>query len=225
MVVAEDLLLLFYDDESGKALFDGTKVGYALAGAVLVELSMRGKVGVAGEGEPVRQGRIVVHDPGPTDDDVLDTALERLRDKQGGKPKNLLGGLRKGLRERLLERLAERGLLRRDERKVLGLFPSTRWPGADTAHKARVLEQLRAVLLAGAEPDQRTAALVSLLFAVDGVAKVVPSDDKRATKRRAKEISESAWAGEAVRKAVQEVNAAVVTAVAVAAATGAAGGS
>jgi enolase len=69
------------------------------------------------------------------------------------------------------------------------------------------------VLVHGPEPTQRTAALASLLSAVDAVPKVVPSDDRRAVKRRAKEIAEGEWAGVAVRKAVEAVNAAVATAV------------
>lgn len=225
MLIAEDLLLLFYDDESGRASFDGTKVGYALAGAVLVELSMLGKVGIAERGEAVRTGRIMVRDETPTGDDVLDTGLKRLAHRTGQKPKGVLGSLRKDLRERLLERLADSGHLRRDKRKILGLFPSTRWPSANAVHKNQVRESLRSALVSGTRPDDRTAALISLLVAIDGVTKVVPTDHKKATKRRAKEISESDWAAEAVRKAVQEVNTVVIAAVAASAVAGSAGGS
>ena len=225
MLIAEDLLLLFYDDESGRASFDGTKVSYALAGAVLVELSMLGRVDVARRGEAVRAGRIVIHDESPTGDDVLDTGLKRLSRAAGRKPKSVLGSLRKGVREQLLERLADSGRMRRETIKILGLFPATRWPCDDIVHKTRLRENLRSALVYGTQPDDRTAALISLLVAVDGITKVVPSDDKRATKRRAKEISESDWASEAVRKAVQEVNSAVIAAISAAGAAGAAGGS
>lgn len=222
MLIAEDLLLLFYDDESGKPSIDATKLDNALAGAVLLELAMMGKVGIAGPGEQVKEGRLVVLDPAPAGDDVLDHAQAELADDEGKKPKNLLGGLRKGLRQQLLQRLADRGLVRQEEGKILGLFPTTRWPADDAEHEAGVRDRLHAVLAAGAEPDQRTAALVSLLLAVDAVAKVVPTDDRRTTKQRAKHIAEGEWAGAAVRKAVQEVNAAVTTAIVVAASTSAA---
>ena len=56
--------------------------------------------------------------------------------------------------------------------------------------------------------------------------KVAPSGDKRAVKRRAKEISEAEWAGAAVRKAVtavEAINAAMM--VTMAAATAASAGS
>jgi hypothetical protein len=223
MLIAEELLLLCYDDESGKASFDHAKVDYALAGAVLVELSLQGKVGVAEPGESVKAGRLVVRDPSGAGDPLLDEALADLSDDEGKKPKNVLGSLRKGLRDRLLNRLAQRGLLRRERGKILGLFPTTRWPAADAAYEAQLRESLRSVLVDGATPDARTAALVSLLSAVDVAPKVVPSSDRRVVKRRAKEIAEGAWAADAVRMAVEEISAAVGTAVIVAAA-GATGG-
>ncbi len=226
MLIAEDLLLLLYDDESGRARFDGNQISHALAGAILVELSMDGKIGVAEPGENVKKGRLVIRDDEPTGDEVLDAAMSRLARDREKKPKDVLGALRKGKREILLERLADNRTLRRDDRKVLGIFSVTRWPLADVTHKTQVRERIRTVLAEGGlEPDERTAALVSLLHAVDGITKVIPCDDKRAAKRRAKEISESAWAGEAVRQAVQEVNTVVTAVVAGAVVSGAAGGS
>jgi hypothetical protein len=49
--------------------------------------------------------------------------------------------------------------------------------------------------------------------------------DKKAVKQRAKEISESEWAAEAVRKAVQEMQAAVTAAIVVASTSGGAAAS
>ncbi|WP_199701858.1 GOLPH3/VPS74 family protein [Jiangella rhizosphaerae] len=225
MLIAEDLLLLAYDDESGKPGIDSTRLEYGLAGALLLELSLLGKVAVAGEGEAVKRDRLVVRDTSPVGDDVLDRALAELADDEGKKPKNVLGSLRKGVRDLLLRRLAERGLLREESGTLLGIFPITRWPAADASHEAAVRQRLQDVLVTGLEPDPRTAALVSLLLAVDGLRKAVPSDDRRAVKRRAKEISEGAWAADAVKKAVQEVQAAVTAAIVGAGAAAAAGGS
>lgn len=225
MLIAEDLLLLAYDDETGKSVIDGTRLEYGLAGALLLELSVLGKVSVAGPGEAVKRDRLVVREATPAGDDVLDHALAELADDEGKKPKNVLGSLRKGLRGRLLDRLAGRGLLRQESGTVLGIFPTTRWPAADASHEAAVRQRLQDVLVTGLAPDPRTAALVSLLLAVDGLRKVVPSEDRRAVKRRAQEIAEGDWAADAVKKAVQEVQAAVTGAILASTAAGAAGGS
>ena len=62
-------------------------------------------------------------------------------------------------------------------------------------------------LAAGATPDGRTAALVSLLVAVKAVPKVVDGE-KKAVRARAKDIAAGDWAGAAVKKAINAVNAA-----------------
>lgn len=165
-------------------------------------------------------------DTSPTGDPVLDERLALLADKAGQKPKNLMGKLSKKLRDQLLQRLAERGVLEADQGKVLGLFPVTRWPTKDAQHEAQVRAALENVLKLGTQPDERTASLVALLNALNVVPKVVTDAvDKRALKRRAKEISESDWAAEAVRKAVQEMQAAVTAAIVASSTAATAGGS
>ncbi|SDS95030.1 GOLPH3/VPS74 family protein [Actinopolymorpha singaporensis] len=213
MLLAEDLLLLLVDDSTGRPVTDGTKLDHALAGAVLLELTLRGKVDVAGPGEDVRKGRLVVRDESPTGEPVLDQGLSILDAREGSKPANVLGRLAKGLRDRLLAGLADRGVLRQEKGRVLGIFPTTRWPAEDSSHENSLRVTLSDVLVQGRTPDARTGALVSLLAAIDVVPKVVDAPDRRAVRRRAREISEGAWAADAVKKAVAAVNAATMAAV------------
>jgi Golgi phosphoprotein 3 (GPP34) len=226
MLLAEDLLLLLYDDESGKPISGSPQTDYALAGAVLLELTMLGKIDVAGQNEDVKKDRLVVRDPAPTGDPVLDERLALIGGKEGSKPQNLIGKLSKNLREALLERLAGQGIVKAEKGKVLGLFPITRWPAQDARHENDVRAALDAALRIGTQPDQRTAALVALLHSVDVVPKIIiDHPDKKALKRRAKEISESAWAADAVRKAVQAVQASMTAVIVASASAGAAGSS
>jgi hypothetical protein len=216
MILAEDLLLLLLNDMSGKALTDKTRLDLALAGAVLLDLTTLGRVDVAADGEQVKAGRLVVRDVSTTGDDVLDEGLRRIEASRPKKPEGVLPALVKGLRERLLERLVERGIVRAEEGRVLGIFPTHSWPAVTSDHERQVRAALMDVLVAGRTPAPREAALVSLLQAIDQVPKVlgevnVPARDLR---RRAKEISEGGFADVAVRKAVQAVNSAMTAAVA-----------
>jgi hypothetical protein len=221
MLIAEELLLLLYDDERGKPITEAPGLDYALAGAVLIELTLLGRVELAGPGEATKKGRLKVLDPTPTGDPLLDDRLTVLVDKAGSKPADLMAKLSKKLREAVLARLAERGILRADKGKVLGLFPVTRWPAEDVRHESEVRLALDNVLKLGTTPNERTGALVALLHALDVVHKVVDGPDRKALKRRAKEISESTWAADAVRHAVQAVQAATITAIAASAAAAA----
>jgi hypothetical protein len=226
MLIAEDLLLLLYDDESGKPIAGSPGLDYALGGAVLIELTLMGKVDIAGPGEQVKAGRLKILDTTPTGDAVLDERLAILAGKPGAKPKDLMGKLSKKLRDQVLAKLAERGVLEAEKDKVLGLFPVTRWPAKDARHEAEVRSGLENVLKLGTQPDERTAALIALLNALNVVPKVVTDAvDKKALKRRAKEISESDWAASAVRRAVQDMQAAVTASIVAASAAGAAGSS
>ena len=78
MLIAEDLLLLLTDDETGKPVVDTSKLDLALAGAVLVDLAELDRVDVAGPGEPVKEGRLYVRDTTPTGEPVLDETLSRI---------------------------------------------------------------------------------------------------------------------------------------------------
>jgi len=218
MLIAEDLLLLLTDDHSGKAQVDGTKLDHALAGAVLLELTLSGAVDLAGAQDSVKPGRVVIRNSGATGDGVLDEGLRRVARKAGRKPKDVVPALTKGLRAQLYEQLAGRGIVQAERDKVLGLFPRTRWPVADSEHERRIRTQLRDQLVHGVSADERTGALISLLSAIDAVSTVIdPRDaglDKRELNNRAKAIAEGQWASEAVRKAVEAVNAGVTAVVA-----------
>jgi len=95
MLIAEDLLLLLYDDESGKPIAGSPGLDYALGGAVLIELTLLGKVDIAEAGEQVKAGRLKILDTTPTGDAVLDERLAILAGKPGAKPKDLMGKLSK----------------------------------------------------------------------------------------------------------------------------------
>ncbi|MGA9746453.1 MAG: GPP34 family phosphoprotein [Nocardioides sp.] len=216
MLLAEDLLLLLTDDDSGRLVVQGAAVDPALGGARLVELTLLGRVDVTAEGEG-RKGRLVVRDRSPLEDPLLQDALEVVIAHEGKKPQAVVGPLGKKLRERLYDRLVDQGVLRAEKGKVLGIFPTRSWPAADAAHERQVRAALEQALLTTLPPEPRTAALVSLLLALRCVAKVVPPKQHRVTRRelerRAKEIAEGDWGSAAVRKAVDAMNAATMAAV------------
>jgi hypothetical protein len=138
MLLAEDLLLLVTDDASGRLSAPGAQVDAGLGGANLVELTLLGKVDVSGEQDQGRRGRIIVRDPSPPGDDVLDAALRILVERQGSKPSAVIRPLAKNLRPALYQRLAASGVLRAGQARALGIFPTRTWPAQDPSHEAEV---------------------------------------------------------------------------------------
>jgi len=217
MLLAEDLLLLLTDDTSGKLCATSGEVDAALGGANLVELTMMDKVGLSGDGDPGKAGRIVVRDAAPPGDDVLAGALQTLSDHQGDKPQAVINPLSKNLRAVLYQRLTDSGVLRSEHGRILGVFPTHTWPANDGRHEAGVRQVITGVLVQDAVPDQRTAALVALLHALRCEDKVVDPKrhgmSRKQLQARAEQVAEGDWASDAVRKAIEQMTAAVMAAV------------
>ena len=133
----------------------------------------------------------------PTGDEILDEALATVTSKEGKKPQTVVTALGRGTRLRLYERLAEGGVLREKEGRVLGVFPTHRWPAQDASHEAAVRAALESALRHGAATDFRTGALVSLLSALNAVADVVDPRavglSKRELNASARRIAEGDW--------------------------------
>jgi hypothetical protein len=213
-LIAEDMLLLLLDDRKGKVV-GTTHPQTVLGGAVLIELAMVGAVTVdERESGLWRQTKVRVVPGVVPDDEILRTALaivgEKVRSAQ-----DLVTRLGKGLKEELCLRLERRRTVRRQQDRVAGLFPRTRWPAADPTYKESLRAALSAALVQGVTPEPRTAALISLLSAIDRAQKIVDRDGLPAgqVRKRAKEIAQGEWAAKAVRDSIAASTAAVTAAV------------
>ena len=157
--LCEQLMVLLLTDD-GKPVA-ATTTGYLLAGALLADLVVRGRVDLAGPGETVPAGGVLVRSPMPTGDDLLDDALERVRRREGGRPSSVIRPLSKGTRSAVLERLTAAGIVGVSSRRVLGLFPVRSWPLVHPGHAARARRAVQAVVesTGPARPRDRHADL------------------------------------------------------------------
>ena len=221
MLLAEDLLLLVTDDTSGRLSAPAARVDAGLGGANLVELTLLNKVDLSGEGDQGKPGRIIVRDPAPAGDDVLDAALGILITRQGSKPSTVIRPLSKNLRHRLYQRLAGSGMIRAGRGRTLGIFPARTWPAQDSRHEEQVRQLVTQALVQRTAPDARTAALIALLHALKCEHKIIDPRQYRLSRRqlraRAEEVAMDNWASEALRKVISEMVAATATAAAAAA--------
>jgi hypothetical protein len=159
IALAEELLLLAYDDETGKAT--GSRIGLDLgmAAAVLIELALAGRIALA-DG-----GMLTVTTSEHTGEPIADDALRRICADTPHSPASWVQRLRHGLRDRVLADLVSRGVVREVDETALGFIPVHRYPAADPAPEAELRERLAAALIADADPDVRTAALATLVAA------------------------------------------------------------
>ncbi|GIM97974.1 GOLPH3/VPS74 family protein [Paractinoplanes toevensis] len=209
MSLAEEFLLLAYD-ESGAPLTDGTHLDNGLGGALLLELALAERV-------DVEDKRVVVLSAEPTGDALTDQALSMIvsLDKTR-KPGHWITKLSKQARPRVLEKLVAEGVLTVEKDRVLWVFPRTLYPPATgelPAVEAEARERLRAAVLGTGPVEPRTAALCALVAATELDRKVLGDLDRKRVTARLKEIGEGSWAADAVRKTIEEIQAAVMIAI------------
>ena len=208
MSIAEEFLLLAYD-EDGTPLTDGTRLDNGLGGAILLELALGRRV-------DTEDKRVVVVDRRPTGDALADEALARIEADKPRKPGHWVTKLSKQARPRILEKLVAEGVLTVEKDKVLGVFPRTKYPSASgepPAVEADAWARIRAAVLGDGAIEPRTAALCALVAATELDRKILAGLDRKLVKTRLKEISEGAWAADAVRKTIEEIQAAVMVAI------------
>lgn len=214
LLLVEDLLLVLLDDDGGHILGEGMLYA-TLGGAVIVELAQRGLV-------RTDSGQAVEVVPGatPPSDPLLRSAFETIAERRR-LVLTRIAEIGPPLRETVLDRLEERGLVRRERGTVLGFIPVTRLRTVDTTHEDAVMARLRAVLVDGAEPDPRTAALGALLWASDQLpalhARIPWSGDVAS---RALRLQQGDWGATAVDQVIA-ASIAATSAVTIAVATSA----
>ncbi|MFG1675264.1 GPP34 family phosphoprotein [Micromonospora sp. NPDC049282] len=214
LLLTDELLLLAYDD-GGTNRLGRPHLDYGLAGALLLELALARRVEVADK-------RLVVTDPTPTGVPLLDEALGTVAASRPRKPKDWIGKLAKGLPDRVLDGLVGAGVLRRESDRVLLVFPRTRYPsptGAEPAAETAARARMVAALVGDGPVDARTAALLALVRAVGLDRKLFRELPKDRVKARLNEIAAGDWASAAVRKAIDEMQAALIVATTVASTT------
>lgn len=206
ILLAEDVALLLLDDTTG--WLRNQFADYVLAGALATDLALAGRIRLSEKGErDVRPGRVLVSDPTPTDDSILDAGLRRLAQRPVRFRSTAIQVLRKDVKRLVLERLVERGWVEAREHQVLGLVPVTTHPALDGSHEQELRTGLFAVLAHGEEPTVHEACVIALLAAVGMADKVIAEDvstvNRRAIRKRAKELRTVHWAAETAYKLIQ----------------------
>jgi golgi phosphoprotein 3 len=204
LTLAEELLLIFIDDATGAiAPIDAVQCG--LAGAILSDLALRGKI-------YSEDKRMVVVDPTPTGDEILDGALEIMAAyKKTHKVKYWIGALggRKLVR-RIARQLVASNILRLEKKHYLWVVPYDCYPQQDASAKYWVKQHLRAVVLGGEKPDLHDLALLSLLKASRFLNMLFTRGERKAADKKVDGLVAGNIFGEAVTQTLEEIDKALL---------------
>lgn len=216
----DQLILLALNDDTGKFDVDSDTLGFATAGAVLLELVLQNRVDV--DGKTVR-----VTDTAFTGEKILDSCFTKI--VQSKKERSVshwieaLAGVGGVIKDETVNRLIESGILRRVKEKVLWVFEVNKFPAQNRMPENMLRKRIHDIVMNDQEPDIREAVLLSLISSCDAVRTVFGKDRAAAYKRRIKEISAdeqiAAIAGEAVKRVKEQMEAAMIAIIAASVAT------
>jgi hypothetical protein len=207
LTVAEEMLLLVLDDASGTFITEpDININYALAGAVLSDLALKGRIEADAE-------RLFVLDAAPTGDAVQDAVLERIAEAEEVHDTAYwvaeIGQRGDELRDHLLGRLVERGILKRVEHKVLWVFETRRYPMVDGREEREVKKRIMDCLLSDTPPSHEDAVIVSLADACSLFRQMLGDRELENLRARIAAIAESDAIGQAVSDTIRQVRASV----------------
>ena len=159
----EEIALLALDDTTGTRLAGPALAqDYALAGALLCELSLLNRI----DTDPAR---LTVISAAPTGDPMLDEALALITAAVQSSPVSRWLGFfaarARSLEQAAYDRLEARGILRCEKARFLWVLGARRYPTIDNRERTEVRTRLAALILGDELPDARDAGLLSLLHA------------------------------------------------------------
>jgi golgi phosphoprotein 3 len=203
----EQILLLALHDEKGTV--HTSHFAYALAGGIVAELLLGGRLSIE---ESKRSRLLTAADAWPTGDPLLDECVHRIADaKRKASTATWVGRLAalRDLQHRVAERLCERGILRREEGRVLWLFSRTLYPTADPTPERALVAAMRSAIAEEREVPARLAIVLALAHSSGILRHVLDGELLKTRRERLETLVRLDEASGATRSAIEAARAAM----------------
>jgi hypothetical protein len=207
--IAEDLLLLLLDNASAQPALERHRRERVLAAAVLLDLAYACRIRPTMPEDAVEPGRLIaLLAPGATDP-VAEPAFQLLQ-RRPLRPATAVKKLSRHTEDDLFHHLEQTGQIRRIRLQSRRSTHPDAWPLTNRTRVGESRSALLAALFDRRPPDPTTAAIITLLHAVDGLGALLSLNDRgwRWVHARAGEIASGSWVDE-YPTALPEVNLAV----------------
>ncbi|MBB4929570.1 hypothetical protein F4561_000390 [Lipingzhangella halophila] len=219
--ITQELLLLCHGPLAGRPLVDGTRMACGVAGAMVTELALGGRISIEDDRITAPQGAAATGDPS------LDALLGRIATEK--RPRPVKWWVQKtqsgGLRNEALRSAVGAGLLRHEQWRLLGIFPANDYYPTDPQQREDLRQRMAAALgWQGGHGDHRAVALLALCDAVGAGSKLFPDLTGRERRKLVKQAAQNDQIGRAVASVIRSIQAGTSGAAAAAAGGGGDGG-
>ena len=186
LTLADEIVVLMLHDDTGAIRPACVGVAnIAIAGGILMELSLLGRV-------DTDLTSLFIVDPNPVGDKLLDQALQQIATEPQKRPSawwiEQLGLHNGDLSGRVLERLVEAGILRAEDQRFLWVFSRRAYPQNSGREEREAKARLLSVIFNNDLPDSRDTLLLGLADSTGVLDAILPPEDRRKASDRIAQV-------------------------------------
>ena len=208
ITIVEKILLLLLDDEKGTLPpVPQLTLHFVLAGAVLMELAMRGKIDTDDE-------NILVVDRSAVGEEILDSTLALIASEPENREINFwinkIADDGAELTELGFKRLVEREVLEVNEKHYFWIVKTQTYPIVDDSPERRVKLRIMNILYGDEEPEQKDIVIICLMDACDMFRTILGPTELSKVRARIDEVAQLDEIGQITTKLVRDIQVALV---------------
>ncbi len=207
---AEEIMLLLLEDEEGRFIHvPELSMRCVLSGAVLLDLAMNYKI-------DSDLDSLVVIDPEPIGDDLLDPALKQIvESEEKHNSRYWVEAVARDadtIRDIALRRLCDKGILESRDNRFLWVFKARRYPIRDGKVDREVRHRIMSILFSDEIPNPRDSIIIMLVDACGIFKHLLSEAQHKRSRDRIVQIRDIDLMGQAVTNAVREIEASLALA-------------
>ncbi len=206
----EEIILLLLGDENGRFVrIPSWSLDYAMAGGVLMDLAMENRIDTDLE-------NLILLDDTPTGDSILDPTLAEIA---AGEQRDARYWVERTaeraetIREEALNRLVERGILEREEDRVLWVFRTRRYPVIDGRVEREVKLRVMDVLFSDEIPAPRDIVIICLVHACGIFNQLLSRQELNKASERIDQVRKLDLIAQAMSQAIRDIEVSVAASV------------
>jgi Golgi phosphoprotein 3 len=203
LTIPEEILLLSVDDAGGISSESKT-LDVVLASAILMDLAIKKRI-------DTDLSKMIHLDSTPTGDAVLDDAIGLLFKNRSEKPTDYwitqLGLRADVFKEDLLASLVVKRVLKVENKKILWMIASRKYPVIDNKELVEVKTRCRELIFSSEIPELQEMAIISLAYYGSMLGFLLNSEEQVKYQGRVEQIARMDLVGQAIGKALQELSA------------------
>jgi len=203
LTLVEEIELLSLDDKTGAHLpLPPEALAHGLAGAILADLEIANRIATS---EKV----VKLKSSSPTGNPLLDPWLERIAAETSAHPiaywLSVFSDEKPAIESATLDHLIQRGILKREDKKILWVIGLRRYPTIHNEERVEVRTRLSRLIQSDEAPTHFDATLVSLLSGCSLLSGVFSEDQLEGRADRIASIADSDPVGREVAATTRQI--------------------